>query len=133
MRIENHLPFIDERPDPEIARDALARGKRELPQTWDKVRVVVINGWLTLEGEVEWNYQRERAEDAVRRVRGIKGIVNSIKVKPPLAPEEIRRKIEEALRRVAETDANQGGEVIRRGTMRSWAERQKGERAAGWT
>jgi osmotically-inducible protein OsmY len=137
MRIEN-LPFIDERPDPEIARDALARGKRELPQTWDKVRVVVINGWLTLEGEVEWNYQRERAEDAVRRVRGIKCIINWIQVKPPVAPAEIRRKIEEALRRAAETDASHvtveanGGEVILRGTVRSWAERQEGERSAEW-
>jgi osmotically-inducible protein OsmY len=126
MRMEQ-LPFIDERPDPEIARDALARSKSELPQAWDKVRVVVISGWLTLEGEVEWNYQRERAEDAVRRVRGIKGIVNSIKVKPPVAPEEIRRKIEEALRRVAETDASHvtveanGGEVILRGTVRGSA------------
>jgi osmotically-inducible protein OsmY len=96
----------------------------------------VKNGFLTLEGEVEWNYQRQRAEEAVRRVRGLKAVTNSIEVKPRVAPTEIRRKIEEALRRAAELDASRitveatGNEVILRGTVRSWAERQEAERAA---
>jgi osmotically-inducible protein OsmY len=134
--IEVRLPNIDERPDPEIARDAIARIKSELPYSWEKIRAVVHNGWLTLEGEAEWNYQRQRAEQAVRRVRGIKGVVNNIAVKPRVAPMEIRRKIEEALRRAAEIDASHitveatGSEVILRGTVRSWAERQEAERAA---
>jgi osmotically-inducible protein OsmY len=134
--IEVRLPDIDERPDPEIVRDAIARIKSELPYSWEGIRVIARNGWLTLEGEVEWNYQRERAEEAVRRVRGIKGITNDIVVKPRVAPTEIRRKIEEALRRAAEVDASRisveavGSEVILRGTVRSWAERQEAERAA---
>jgi osmotically-inducible protein OsmY len=134
--LEVRLPGIDERPDPEIARDAIARIKSELPFSWEKIRVVVKNGWLTLEGEVEWNYQRQRAEEAVRRVRGLKGVTNSIEVKPRVAPMDIRRKIEEALRRAAELDASRitvettGNEVILRGTVRSWAERQEAERAA---
>jgi osmotically-inducible protein OsmY len=134
--LEVRLPGIDERPDPEIARDAIARLKSELPFSWEKIRLVVKNGFLTLEGEVEWNYQRQRAEEAVRRVRGLKGVTNSIEVKPRVAPMEIRRKIEEALRRAAELDASRitvettGNEVILRGTVRSWAERQEAERAA---
>jgi osmotically-inducible protein OsmY len=134
--LEVRLPNIDERPDPEIARDAIARIKSELPYSWEKIRVIAKNGWLTLEGDVEWNYQRERAEEAVRRVRGVKGVTNSIEVKPQVAPMEIRRKIEEALRRAAEIDASRvtvetnGSEVILRGTVRSWAERQEAERAA---
>jgi osmotically-inducible protein OsmY len=134
--LEVRLPGVDERPDPDIAREAVDRIKSELPFAWDRTRVVVKSGWVTLEGEVEWNYQRERAEDAVRRVRGVKGITNFIEVKPRVAPSEIRRKIEEALRRAAEIDASRitvetvGSEVILRGTVRSWAERQEAERAA---
>jgi osmotically-inducible protein OsmY len=134
--LEVRLPEIDERPDPEIARDAIQRIKSDLPYTWEKIRVVVKSGWLKLEGEVEWNYQRERAAEVVRRVRGVKGVTNSIEVKPSVAPMEIRRKIEEALRRAAEIDASRitveanGSEVILRGTVRSWAEREEAERAA---
>ena len=53
--------------------------------------MIVKSGWLTLEGEVEWNYQRSRAEQAVRRVRGVKGVSNTIQVKPRVAPMEIKR------------------------------------------
>jgi osmotically-inducible protein OsmY len=134
--LEVRLPNIDERPDPEIARDAISRIKSELPYAWEKIRVMVRSGWVTLEGEVEWNYQRERAETAVRGVRGLKGVTNSIEVKPRVPPTEIKRKIEEALRRAAEIDANRitvetnGSEVILRGTVRWWAEREEAERAA---
>ena len=135
---EVRLPSIDERPDPEIARDAITQIKSELPYSWEKTRVIVKSGWLTLEGEGEWNYQRSRAEQAVLRVRGFKGVSNTIQVKPRVAPMEIKRKIEDALRRSAELDASRitvetnGSEIILRGTVRSWAERQDAERAAWW-
>jgi osmotically-inducible protein OsmY len=84
--LEVRLPDMDQRPDPEIARDAIAQIKNELPYAWEKIRVVVKNARIALEGEVEWNYQRERAEAAVRRVRGVEGVINSIEVKPQVAP-----------------------------------------------
>jgi osmotically-inducible protein OsmY len=134
--LEVRLPVIDQRPDPEIVRDAVAALKAELPFSSENIKVVAKDGWLTLDGAVEWNYARERAENAVKRIRGVKGVTNSIEVKPKVAPFEIRRKIEDAFRRSAEIDASRitveanGSEVILRGTVRSWAERQEAERAA---
>jgi osmotically-inducible protein OsmY len=134
--IQVRLPVIDARPDPEIARDAVSALKSELPYSSEKIKVVVKNGWITLEGAVEWNYARERAQNAVKRVRGVMGVTNSIVLKPTVAPHEIRRKIEDAFRRSAELDASRitveanGSEVILRGTVKSWAERQEAERAA---
>lgn len=134
--IEVRLPSIDERPDPEIARDAVAAIKTQLPVTYDQMKVSVSRGWVTLEGDVEWNYQRDSAERAVRRVKGVKGITNQIHIKPKAAPAEIKRKIEEAFKRSAEVDASRvtveatGGEVVLRGAARSWAERREAERAA---
>lgn len=134
--LEVRLPSADQRPDPEIARDAVASLRNELPYSWEQIKVIVKNGWVTLEGDVEWNYQRERAETAVRRVKGVKGISNLIKLKPKIEPTEVKKKIEEALKRIAELDANRilveasGSEIVLRGTVRSWAERQEAERAA---
>src|ERR1700737_2164326 len=144
--IEVRLPIFNRRPDPEIARDAVAAIQNELPYSSDHIRVVVKDGWVTLEGWVEWNYQRERAERAVRRLRGVKGPTNLIPLQQRVPPAEIKEKIEEAFRRSAELDAaritveTDGGAVILKGTVRSWGERQGAERAAwaapgspGWT
>jgi osmotically-inducible protein OsmY len=134
--LEVRIPSVHERPDPEIARDAVHALKTQLPLSADNIKVVVKRGWITLEGEVEWNYQRETAENAVRWIRGVNGVSNLIQLKPRVAPSDIKQKIEEAFRRSAEIDANRitvdarGTEVILRGTVRSWAERQEAERAA---
>ena len=134
--IEVRLPIIHRRPDPEIARDAVEAIKRDLPLSWDKIKAIVEDGWITLEGEVEWHYQRERAEEAVQGLRSIRGITNKIEVRPRVQPMEIKRKIDQALRRSAELDASRisveasGSEIILRGAVRSWAEREEAERAA---
>jgi osmotically-inducible protein OsmY len=134
--LEVQLPGADERPDPEIARDAVAELKKWLPDAWRHVRPVVEDGWVTLEGEVEWNFQRDYAERALHWIAGIKGISNLIRLRPQVAAAEVRHNIEEAFRRNAQIDANRvtveasGGEVILGGCVRSWAARQETERAA---
>ena len=134
--IEVRLPNLDARPDPEIARDAVQEIHFSLPYSGEKITVTVKAGWVTLEGEVEWQYLRERAERAVRRVRGVKGVTNLIMIMPKVATTVVKSQIEDALRRSAETDAKnitvevQGDKVTLRGQVRSWAERQDAERAA---
>jgi osmotically-inducible protein OsmY len=135
--IEVRLPYINKRPDPEIARDAVQAIQNELPYSSQFIKVVAKDGWLTLEGDLEWNYQRERAERAVRSIRGVTGVTNAIRLRPKVTPTDVKRKIEDALKRSAEIDANRitvetagNGEVTLRGSVISWAERQEAERAA---
>jgi osmotically-inducible protein OsmY len=134
--LEVRLPSIDERPDPEIARDAVAAVKGQLPISWEKIKIIVKNGWVTLEGNVEWQYQRQTAENAVRHIKGVRGVSNMIQLKPRAEPSEIKRKIQDAFRRNAEVDANRievetrGSEVVLKGTVRSWIEREEAERVA---
>jgi len=122
--------------DPEIARDAVAALKLELPFDWENIKPIVKQGHVGLEGTVEWNDQRERAETAVRRLHGVISVRNSISLKPRVAPTEIKHRIEEAFRRSAVIDAGKvsvdarGSEVTLRGEVRSWAERDQAQQTA---
>ncbi len=108
----------------------------ELPLTWEQIKPIVKQGTVGLEGTVEWHYQRERAESAIRRVAGVINVRNSIKIRPSLAPDHIKHRIQDSFRRLAQVDADRivvdtaGSEVTLRGEVRSWSERDQAQRSA---
>jgi len=123
--------------DPEIVRAAVEALKTELPVAWEYIEPAVKGGHVHLEGIVEWHYQRERAESVVRALPGVISLRNSIKIRPStLAPENVKHRIEEAFRRLAQLDAEHiivdtaGSEVVLRGEVSSCSERDQAQRTA---
>jgi osmotically-inducible protein OsmY len=137
--VEVRLPIDAERTDKDIAAAALYALEWDAGVPLDQVQLAVSNGWITLNGEVDWQYQREDAERAVRRLTGVKGVTNLITVRSPgpaPSPAELKRQIEEALVRNATLDAQRivvevdGSKITLRGTVHSWAEKQEAQRVA---
>ena len=134
--LEVRLASDSTRTDAEIAAAVARALETDAYVPIDRLDVTVSKGWVTLKGEVEWQFQKTDAERAVRRLTGVTGVTNVITVKPRLSPGEIKQKIQQALIRSAETDASgitvevDGSKVVLKGTVRSWAEKREAERAA---
>jgi osmotically-inducible protein OsmY len=131
-----HLASAFERTDTEVAQAAVSALKWNTIVPNDRVTVTVTNGWLALNGTLEWQYQKDAAARAVRDLTGVKGVTNNIVVQPRVKTIDVRDKIEAAFKRSAEIDARrvnvtaQDGKVILSGNVHSWAERTEAERAA---
>jgi osmotically-inducible protein OsmY len=136
--IEVRLPGSAERTDADVAASVCRALEWDALVPVDNIQVTVDKGWVTLRGAVEWAYQKVDAERVVHRLLGVRGVTNLITIHPTVkpSPESIKRKIEDALVRSAETDAQgikvetRGDKVILRGSVHSWAERQEAERVA---
>jgi len=137
QEIEVRYPTDKTTADDEIAKRALSvlKWHAEIPD--GAVKVTVQKGWVTLAGEVNWQYQKKTAEDAVRKLTGVTGVINNISLKPTIFASDIKRKIEGALARHAHHEAEairvnvrDGNKVVLEGNVNSWEEREAVEDAA---
>ena len=135
--LEVELPGDHRRTDADIAHAAVSALRWDVEVPSDRVTVRVEGGRVTLEGDVEWQYQKTAAERDVRSLTGVQGVTNLIAVRPhPVSTAAVAQRIKDALRRNAELDAERitveanDGRVTLRGQVRSWVERHDAEHAA---
>ena len=135
--IEVRYPLDKKTSDDEIAQRAIDILGWDMMVPSDSIQVMVHNGWVTLTGNVDWHYQKKHAEEDVRKLSGVRGVTNTIEIKPSVQAEDVKRKIEEALKRHAEIEASairvtvrERNKVLLEGKVGSWDERNAVENAA---
>ena len=135
-KIEVRLPGTFKRSDEEIGGAAANALEWNVSVPYERIKLQVEDGAVTLTGDVDWWYQKDAAERAIRRLKGVVRVSNQIVIKPAVKPQDLKGKIESAFQRKALLDARRitietlGGRVILRGSVRSWAERAEAQWAA---
>ncbi len=130
------LPMAFKRTDTELAHAVASTLTWDVRVPDEKVRARIEDGWVWLEGEVDWRYQSTAADQAVRNLTGVRGVTNLLRVKKSASAVDVKQRIENALKRHAELDANSirveasDGCVTLHGNVRTWAERYEAEQAA---
>lgn len=136
MEIDIHLPTDKKTADDEIASRAIKMLHWDAVVPDERIKVEVEHGIVTLTGTVPWQYQKIEAESDIRKLTGVRGVVNSIMVRPEVRPQDVRGEIHKAFLRNAELDASSvtigilDGKVVLGGKVNSWIEREIAERAA---
>lgn len=135
-QIEVDLPSTHQRTDEDIARTIVNILQWDISVPDDRIKIHVENGWVILKGMVDYKYQEDAVIGVIRSLAGVKGITNHIKLSQTVEPSEVKTRVENAIRRVAEARAKKiqvevrGHCVILRGQVHSWGERREAERAA---
>ncbi len=134
--IEVRLGLDSRRNDTEIAQAALDTLKWNTSIPDERLKLKVENGWVTLEGTVDWQFQKNAAENAIRDISGVKGVSDLIAITPKVNVSAVENTIKSALQRSATVEANniavqaEGNKVVLKGRVRSWSEKREVERAA---
>ncbi len=122
--------------DSEVAHQVLLALESHLFIPSERITATVKRGWVTLEGDVKWQFQKRLAESAVKKLKGVLGVNNNIEIRTKVSPSQAKDDIEKALRRSATVDARrmtveiEGGTARLSGSASSWAEKEDAERAA---
>jgi osmotically-inducible protein OsmY len=130
QEIEVRLPTEHKMDDADIAKRAVSSLGWQVSVPDNRLQVLVQNGWITLRGEVDWQFQRKAAENAVRLLAGVRGVSNQISIKASEQPKDLKRRIESALARNASGEANsvrvalKDGRVTLEGKVHSWHDRK---------